>query len=316
MAERVPTWLWWSAAGVAVILVGLLPWFTSGYLISVCIVLFANIALATAWSFFSGATGYISLATAAFFGVGVYAIAILHVYVPIAVALTAAAVSGFLVALVVGLSTLRLRGVYFIIFTFGLTELVQQVVVWWEVNQNRTVSRYIFANVSNTVIFELLLAIAVLTVLGSWCASRIRLGYALRAIGADETVARHTGIDTTRVKILVFAISAAVMALVGAVLSLRYPYVDPSIAFNNVWSFQVLIAALLGGPTRPWGPAVGAVPLILLSDYLAGTFPHHFGIALGLCFVVIVYFLPGGIAPLLERTYVALRGAPARTGAA
>jgi branched-chain amino acid transport system permease protein len=176
VAERVPTWLWLSAAVAVVILAALLPWFTSGYLISVCIVLFANIALATAWSFFSGATGYISLATAAFFGVGVYAIAILHIYVPIVVALTAAAVSGFLVALVVGLSTLRLRGVYFIIFTFGLTELVQQVVVWWEVNQNRTVSRYIFANVSNTVIFELLLAIAVLTVLGSWYVSRMRLG--------------------------------------------------------------------------------------------------------------------------------------------
>ena len=102
---------------------------------------------------------------------------------------------------------------------------------------------------------------------------------------------------------LCFALSASVMALVGAVLALRYPYIDASIAFNNTWSFQVLIAALLGGPTRPWGPALGAVPLVLLSDYLAGTFPHHFGIALGLCFVVIVYFLPGGVAPLLERTY-------------
>ena len=98
-------------------------------------------------------------------------------------------------------------------------------------------------------------------------------------------------------------ISASVMALVGAVLALRYPYIDASIAFNNTWSFQVLIAALLGGPGRPWGPAVGAIPLVLLSEYLAGTFPHHFGIALGLCFVVIVYFLPGGIAPLVERAY-------------
>ena len=57
----------------------------------------------------------------------------------------------------------------------------------------------------------------------------------------------------------------------------------------------MLIAALLGGPGRAWGPAVGAVPLVLLSEYLAGTFPHHFSIALGLCFVVIVYFLPGGV---------------------
>jgi branched-chain amino acid transport system permease protein len=93
------------------------------------------------------------------------------------------------------------------------------------------------------------------------------------------------------------------MALVGAVLALRYPYVDASIAFNNTWSFQVLIAALLGGPGRAWGPALGAVPLVLLSEYLAGVFPHHFSIALGLCFVVIVYFLPGGVTRLVLRLH-------------
>jgi branched-chain amino acid transport system permease protein len=304
---------WWAVALAGATLLALLPLYASGYVISLFIVLFANISLATAWSFFSGATGYISLATAAFFGVGVYAIAILHVHVPILFALAAATMVGFVIALVVGLSTLRLRGVYFIIFTFGLTELMQQAVLWWEINQNKTMSRYIFADVSSVVIFEILLAVTLLTVLGSWQVSRTRLGYALRLIGQDETVARHIGIDTTRVKILVFAISASVMALVGAVLSLRYPYVDPTIAFNNVWSFQVLIAALLGGPARSWGPALGAVPLILLSDYLAGTFPHHFGIALGLCFVVIVFFLPGGIAPLLERFVLAWRTRPEKT---
>jgi hypothetical protein len=77
--------------------------------------------------------------------------------------------------------------------------------------------------------------------------------------------------------------------------------VDASIAFNSTWSFEVLIAALLGGPGRPWGPAVGAIPLVLLKDQLAGSL--YFSIALGLCFVVIVYFLPGGIAPLVERSY-------------
>ena len=104
-------------------------------------------------------------------------------------------------------------------------------------------------------IYETLLAVALITILGSWYVSQTRLGFALRAIGEDETVARHTGINTTRVKVLCFALSASVMALVGAVLALRYPYIDASIAFNNTWSFQVLIAALLGGPTRPWGPA-------------------------------------------------------------
>jgi branched-chain amino acid transport system permease protein len=289
------------AAGTLIL--ALVPFYASNYVISLFIVLYANIALATAWAFFSGTTSYISLATAAFFGIGIYALAILHVYMPVALALLGAAIVGFLVALVVGLSTLRLRGVYFVVFTFGLTELVHQVLNWWEIKINRTVSRYIFTDVSNVSIYETLLVVALITIVGSWLVSQIRLGFALRAIGEDETVARHTGINTTRVKIVCFALSASVMALVGAVLALRYPYIDATIAFNNTWSFQVLIAALLGGAGRAWGPAMGAVPLVLLSDFLAGTFPHHFGIALGLCFIVIVYFLPGGITRLLLNLY-------------
>ncbi len=295
-------------------LLALVPLFGSNYVLSLFIVLYANVALATAWAFFSGATRYISLATAAFFGVGIYTLAILHVYVSIPLAVVGAAIVGFLVALVVGLSTLRLRGVYFVVFTFGLTELVHQVLNWWEIKINKTVSRYIFTDVSNVNIYETLLAVTLITIVGSWYVSQIRLGFALRAIGEDETVARHTGVNTTRVKILCFALSASVMALVGAVLALRYPYIDASIAFNNTWSFQVLIAALLGGAGRAWGPAMGAVPLVLLSEYLAGSFPHHFSIALGLCFVVIVYFLPGGITRLIERFLHSLKAARAGMG--
>lgn len=281
----------------------IVPLYLSDYFISVFILLFANIALATAWSFFSGTTRYISLATAAFFGIGIYALAIAHVYVPVPVALVAAAVVAFLIALLVGLSTLRLRGVYFVVFTFGLTELVHQVLNWWEVKINHTVSRFIFTDVSSVNIYWTLLGIAIFTIVGTWFVSQSRLGYALRAIGEDETVARHSGINTTRVKVICFALSASVMGLVGAMLALRYPYVDASIAFNNTWSFQVLIAALLGGGGRAWGPAIGAIPLVLLSEFLAGTFPHHFSIALGLCFIVIVYFLPGGITRLVLRIW-------------
>ena len=297
------------AAALAVAGFAILPLFISAYLISLFITIFANVALATAWSFFSGTTRYVSLATAAFLGVGMYATTLLMERVPFPLALAAAPVAGAVVALVVGLSTLRLRGVYFVIFTFGLTELVKQLVIWYEINKSKTMLRYIFADVGSTALYEILLAIAVFTIAGSWLVSHTRLGFALRAIGEDETVARHTGINTTRVKVLVFAVSASVMALVGAVLALRYPYIDPNVAFNATWSFQVLIAALLGGASRAWGPALGAIPLVLLSEYLAGTFPHHFGIALGLCFVVIVFFLPGGVARLAERLYFRAKAA-------
>jgi branched-chain amino acid transport system permease protein len=310
-----PHWRAAALTALGTVVLALVPLYASGYVVSLCLLLYANVALATAWSFFSGATRYISLATASFFGIGIYVLAVAHVYVPVPVAIAAAGLVAFLIALLVGLSTLRLRGVYFVVFTFGLTELIHQVLNWWEIKINRTVSRYIFTDVSNIAIYETLLAIALVAIVGSWFVSQSRLGFALRAIGEDETVARHTGVNTTLVKVVCFALSAAVMGLVGAVLALRYPYVDASIAFNNTWSFQVLIAALLGGPGRAWGPAVGAVPLVLLSEYLAGTFPHHFSIVLGLCFVVIVYFLPGGVTRLLLRLYHSWRTRGARAGA-
>jgi branched-chain amino acid transport system permease protein len=284
------------------ILLALLPRFVSSYVVLLFISVYANVALATAWAFFSGTARYISLATAAFFGVGIYTLAIGYTYLPVPVAVLAAGVIGFLVALIVGLSTLRLRGVYFVVFTFGLTELVHQVINWSEI-RNGTVTRFIFTNVPHTSIYATLLAVALVTVIGSWYVGQTRLGFALRAIGEDETVARHTGINTTLVKVLCFAASASVMALVGAVFQLQHNYVDASTAFNNTWSFQVLIAALLGGPSRAWGPALGAIVLVLLSEYFSGAFAGSFPIALGLCFVVIVYFLPGGIAPLIERYY-------------
>jgi branched-chain amino acid transport system permease protein len=292
---------WLAVAVLGVAGLAVLPRFVSDYRISLLMSIFAYVAMATAWAFFSGPTRYISLATSAFVGIGIYTVTLLIDRVPLAIALAAAPLSGFLMALVVGLSTLRLRGVYFVIFTFGLAELTKQLVTWYEVNRNKNLMRLIFADVSNVFLYEVLLAVAVVTVAGAWRIGRTRLGFALRAIGEDETVARHTGVDTTRVKVLVFALSASIMALTGAILSLRYSYIDPNVAFNSTWSFQVLIMSLLGGVGRAWGPTLGVIPLVLLSEFLAGTFPHHFGIALGLCFVGIVFYLPGGVVRWLER---------------
>jgi branched-chain amino acid transport system permease protein len=304
------------AAIIGAAVLAALPLRLSAYGVSTGIVYFANIALATAWALFSGPTRYISLATAAFVGVGMYTLAVAHVSLDIAVCLALAAIIGFFFALVVGLSTLRLRGVYFVIFTFGLTELMRQVSSWYEINITHKLNRFITISIDSTIIYEMLLVLAAVAVVGSWYVSTTRLGYALRAIGEDETVARHTGINATWTKVLVFAIAASMMSLVGGVYALRYPSIDPTVGFGNVWSFQVLIAALLGGPGRPWGPAVGAVLLVLLSDFLVGAFYRYFTIALGVCFVVIVYFIPGGIAPRIEQLYGVLARARKAAGSA
>ena len=98
-----------------------------------------------------------------------------------------------------------------------------------------------------------------------------------------------------------FAISAVFITLVGAIMAPRWTYIEPSIAFNPTISFQVVIMALLGGAHRLWGPAVGAIPLTLLFEFLSARFPSTSTLIIGVVFLLIVYALPQGVVGVWER---------------
>jgi branched-chain amino acid transport system permease protein len=281
---------------------GLVPFLGSSYHLAVAIGVLSQLVLATAWALFSGTTRYVSLATVAFFGIGAYTVAVLGEVLAWPLVLLTATAIGIAIAVMVGLSTLRLSGVYFVIFSFGLAELIRQLVTWFEVNVSQSVGRYVFIDITQESIFWHLFGLAALVFLVGWLIQRSRLGLALRVIGDDETVARHCGIDTTRAKLLLFAVSAAFMTLTGAIMAPRWTYLDPTIAFNPVVSFQVLIMALLGGAHRLWGPLLGVIPLTILFEVLGANFPNYFSILLGLVFMLIVYGVPNGVAGLIERT--------------
>lgn len=290
------------------------PLIASGYHLALGISLLYFTVLATAWALFSGPTHYISLATAAFFGIGAYTTAVLPDLLPWPLVLLAATAVGVVIALIVGLSTLRLSGIYFVIFSFGLAELIRQLVTWYEVNIHGSVGRYIFAETTSEGIYWRLLMLTVLVFGAGWLIRHSRLGLAVRVIGQDETVARHCGIDTTRAKLVLFAISAAFMTVTGAVMAPRWTYIDPAIAFNPVLSFEVVIMALFGGAGSLLGPLLGVVPLVLLFETLIANFPNYFSILLGMVFVLIVYALPQGVIGLLEARLPALRRAALNIG--
>jgi len=290
-----------AAATLIFAVLAAVPFVAAGYRLSFMINLLSFVVMATAWSLFSGTTRYISLATAAFFGLGAYMVAVLGEILPFPLLMLAVAGTSIAVALLVGLSTLRLSGMYFTIFTFGLAELIRQLTTWSEASFAHTIGRYIFLDPAADQIYWRLLGLTVLLFALGALLLRGRHGLALRAIGADETVARHCGIDTTRTKVAVFALSATFMALTGAIMAPRWTYIDPTIAFNALISFEVLIMALLGGIGRLWGPALGVVPMLLVAEFLSTRFPNHFIIVLGLCFMAIVYFIPMGLAGLLGR---------------
>jgi branched-chain amino acid transport system permease protein len=288
------------ALAALVALLAMVPSAANGYQLSLAINIMNYIVLATAWTLFSGPTRYVSLATVAFFGIGAYTVAVLGEELAWPLVLLVAFVIGFVLSLVVGLSTLRLSGVYFVIFTFGLAELVRQLVTWYEVNITRTLGRYVFIDIKTAQIYWQLLALAVIVFISGWLIQRSKLGLALRVIGDDEAVARHVGINTTMAKVVLFAFSASFMTLAGAIMAPRWTYIDPAIAFNPVVSFQVLIMALLGGVHRLYGPIFGVIPLVMLFEVLLAKFPNHFSILIGVAFLLIVYAIPRGIVGLIE----------------
>ncbi|WFU21194.1 branched-chain amino acid ABC transporter ATP-binding protein/permease [Bradyrhizobium sp. CB1717] len=289
--------LWCAALALAAAVVTY-PLYANGYYLALGISVLYFTILATAWAMFSGPTRYISLATVAFFGLGAYTAAVLGETMPWPVVLLAAAGVGALTAAITGLSTLRLSGIYFVIFSFGLAELIRQLVIWYEVNIHKSVGRYLFSAVTQDILYWQLLGLTAIVFLVGWLLGRSRYGLALRAIGADETAASHSGIDATRIKLGVFILSATFMAMTGAVMAPRWTYIDPAIAFNPTISFQVVIMALLGGAGSLFGPVLGVIPLVLLFEVLTATLPNHFSIVLGIIFVLIVMVLPNGVIGL------------------
>ena len=143
--------------------------------------------LATSWALFSGPTHYISLATAAFYGIGTYVVAGGIGTLPYPVLLALAGLAGGVAAALVGLATLRLSGVYFVIFTLGLAELVRQIVTWVQNNFTGSRGLYVLTDITERAIYWQLLALAAAVYLIGWWVQRSRLGFALRIIGNDET---------------------------------------------------------------------------------------------------------------------------------
>lgn len=298
MTGLVRTLLWCAGVALAAAVIAY-PLYANGYYLALGISVLYFTILATAWAMFSGPTRYISLATVAFFGLGAYTAAVLGETMPWPVVLLAAAGTGAVTAGITGLSTLRLSGIYFVIFSFGLAELIRQLVIWYEVNIHKSVGRYLFSAVTQDILYWQLLGLTVLVFLVGWLLGRSRYGLALRAIGADETAASHSGIDATRIKLAVFVLSAMFMSVTGAVMAPRWTYIDPAIAFNPTISFQVVIMALLGGAGSLFGPVLGVIPLVLLFEFLSATLPNHFSIVLGIIFVFIVMVLPNGVIGLI-----------------
>lgn len=290
-------------AAILAFLAALWPLVVDIYWLGVGVDVMMYVALATSWVLFSGPTHYISLATAAFFGIGGFLVGSgMSDYEASFWSMAAlSACVGAVLAALIGLATLRLSGVYFVIFTLGLAEMIRNLVSWIQNNFLGSRGLYVFTDFTDKHLYWMLLGVAVAVYLLGWIISRSRLGFALRIIGGDETVARHVGIDTATVKVILFTTTGFFAALVGAIIAPRWSYIEPNQVFSPQLSFFVVIMALLGGAGRLWGPVVGVIPFLLIWNWVDTNFPNQSILVLGIAFLVIVYFLPHGVVGRLEQ---------------
>jgi branched-chain amino acid transport system permease protein len=285
---------------LALVILATLPVYGPKYSVIMLISILMFIILTVSWTMFSGPTGYVSLAPAAFFGIGIYTSAILGKEFPIILVVIFGGLLSSCLAVLVGALTLRLKGVYFAIFTLGLVLLISTVLLWYEVRYTGTRGRFVVV-VNNETIFYYMLAIFVLLLVTSFLIRRSKYGLALQSIGQYEEAAAHIGINVTAVKIVIFGISAFFMGMAGAIMAMRWTYVDPYSAFDPFFSFLPVLMAIFGGMRQFYGPVLGAVIFAFLEEKLLTQFPYYYKLSFGIILVVAILFMPDGIVSVVQK---------------
>ena len=304
LAKNKNTILPWALALIVLALLAAFPNYASNYWVIRMGPVLLFVILTVSWVLFSGPTGYMSLAPAAFFGVGIYIAAFLHADVPFAVFILAGGLAAFVVALIVGAITLRLRGIYFTIFTFGLVELIKNVVLAYELEVNGIRGRFIILpEIDNLDIFYAFLVIFAVLLLATYFIRRSKYGLAMQSIGEYEEAASHMGINTTMVKIVTFAISAFFMGAAGAVWATKLTYIDPGISFNYFYSFMPVLMALFGGMRQLYGPILGSVVFTFLKEYLVTKIADLYMVVFGIVMLIAILYLPDGLFGLVQQLW-------------
>lgn len=280
-----------------------LPGFASDFVTSMALTCLMYIALSSSWALFCGTTRYLSLATSAFFGIGAYTSAIGLETLSWPMAIAAGAGIAAVVAIVMGLAVLHLRGTYFAVLTFGMTELIRHAISYFEKSVTGTVGRVLMVVPERDTIYFTVLLIAVVAVALSIGIRRTRFGLAMQGIGADEQRAQTLGVNTRLVKTAGFALTAAIAGAVGAAMSVRWTYIDPHTVFNPFIGFQTVLIALIGGAMTLWGPLIAAIVFSVLAETLRLQVPQVYMMSLGLLLILSVLYLPGGLASVRGDTF-------------
>jgi branched-chain amino acid transport system permease protein len=270
------------------------------------------IVLATAWNILGGYAGYVNFGTSAFFGVGVYtAVALLkYIDAPLYLQILAAAAVGAMLGFLVGLLTLRLRGIFFSIATVAITIIAETLITNWKFVGGATGVQLLRPPPTapfDSYIKMLFVVAAVLVVIAVALARTIQvsgIGRGLRAVRDDEIAAECSGVPTLSLKLRACALSGALMCAAGAPSAMYLQFADPVSAFNLNYSVSALAMSLIGGTSHWIGPVIGAILLATTQQLLTVTISSEVNVlVLGVMLVLFVVVAPEGIIGLVRRIF-------------
>ena len=282
-------------------------------------------AMGLAWNIISGYAGQISFGHQVFFGIGAYVTVLLVVKASLTPWLGMAVAVGVavLAAVLIGLPTFRLAGIYFGLATLAYP-LIFRIVMDWLGYQEVAIPMKRdhpgwFMEFTEPRAFDLLaLGVLAATLVLSRAIETSRLGYRLRAVKENEQAAEAMGVDAFRAKMAAYVLSAAPAAVVGAVYIHAILFiVTPDAVFGLLVISQTLVVSLVGGIGTLWGPLIGAAVMVPVSEVLDATvgdrLPGIQGVVYGAALMLIMLYAPEG---LYWRIQQAIRARAGRGAAA
>lgn len=288
-----------SMLGVSILLI-LLPFFVSGYWVRLFTHIFMYAVLAESTNILMGFTGLVPFGNVVFFGLGAYATAILMGHgVPFFAAMVIGAVVCFLFTLAIGHPILKMKGHYFAIATMGVSEALKQIVTNLDITgggSGLNIAPLQLPKVEHVYLFFYFLMFLVLlvTVFVTSFISKSKMGYALRAIKANEDGARSIGVNAPLYKMLAWAMSAFFTGMTGGVFAYWMTYIDPPGVFDIVIAVKFVIMILVGGAGTILGPILGAFFIEFISEMVWSKFLVFHLTILGSIIVLVIIFMPKG----------------------
>ena len=274
--------------------------------------------LGLSWNLLSGNSGLISFGQASFFGLGAYTVTMLLVWFDVTpwFGIPVAVVVGMVAAAIIGYPSFRLRGYYFALTMLAYPLALLNIFEWLGLQEvtlpmKREHAAWFMQFSDQRVYAVIALCVLLVALLVSLAVERTRFGLSLLAIKQNEQAAEAAGIPTLVWKMRAIVVSGGMAAAAGGLYAVVLLVVTPDSVFGMLTSAQALIFTMFGGVGTIWGPVVGTVVLIPLSESIRSAFadvlPGVQGVVYGLAIILTMFIAPEGV---IWRVRDARRSAP------